>query len=589
MAAAAGRRYRTLRTRRLVAGGALVALVALAAATGFVAGQLTSPEVDVAGPASPVVLTRPVVESALETAIVSRVAIVPTTQQNLTVTPRGGTPAIVTVAPPAAGATLREGDVLLEIAGRPVFLFAGELPAYRDLLPGAQGPDVAQLAAGLVRLGLLAGVPAGDTLSPQVEAAIEQLYEDAGYTPAFPSADDARRLAELELAVDRARNSVRSAEAAVARAAAPLPRSALLQLENSVRLARRALADAQDQQAAQAEELRNALEEARAALAEAEKAADTARSRLQQAGSGVHPDTGLPPTPTELDQLRADVATADAALELAQADVVTAEQDLADASEQNARQVEDRQRELDILVAQLEEATTPPDLTDLRTQLEMARQELADARSRLAAADAEIGVGMPAAELVFAQSLPATVAESYVERGSTVNGAVVRLDEERISFVGELPSDEAQLIEVGQTAVLDDPQSGFSLPATVSAVAERPGTLGAAVGRHHIEVIVTDAGVPREALPLDMRITIPVSLADHPVPAIPVAALRTRPDGVTVVELQEADGTRHEVDVTVGLRAGGLVEIDSPAVAVGDRVVVGVIDPSRSADADASP
>ena len=59
---------------------------------------------------------------------------------------------------PREGAELGRGDALFEIDGQPIFLFYGELPMWRPLAPGpdgppAAGPDVEQLEANLAALG----------------------------------------------------------------------------------------------------------------------------------------------------------------------------------------------------------------------------------------------------------------------------------------------------------------------------------------------------------------------------------------------------------------------------------------------------
>jgi hypothetical protein len=50
--------------------------------------------------------------------------------------------------------TVREGDRIGSIEGRPVVALQGALPAYRDLSLRDRGPDVAQLMRALARLGL---------------------------------------------------------------------------------------------------------------------------------------------------------------------------------------------------------------------------------------------------------------------------------------------------------------------------------------------------------------------------------------------------------------------------------------------------
>jgi peptidoglycan hydrolase-like protein with peptidoglycan-binding domain len=52
------------------------------------------------------------------------------------------------------GATLKRGDVIAEVDGRPVFLMYGDRPAWRGFQDGmSDGPDVAQLDQNLIALG----------------------------------------------------------------------------------------------------------------------------------------------------------------------------------------------------------------------------------------------------------------------------------------------------------------------------------------------------------------------------------------------------------------------------------------------------
>ncbi|MFE0652676.1 peptidoglycan-binding protein [Streptomyces sp. NPDC059534] len=55
---------------------------------------------------------------------------------------------------PAVGAVVRAGQRLYEVDGRPVVLFTGDRPMWRDLGPGVtDGPDVEQLKRNLIALG----------------------------------------------------------------------------------------------------------------------------------------------------------------------------------------------------------------------------------------------------------------------------------------------------------------------------------------------------------------------------------------------------------------------------------------------------
>ncbi len=90
---------------------------------------------------------------------------------------------VVTRTPIPVGGLVRAGDVLVEVTGRPVIALPGRLPAYRDLVVGDTGPDVAQLKQALVGLGYDAGAP-DDTFTHQTAAAVAALYERLGYRPA---------------------------------------------------------------------------------------------------------------------------------------------------------------------------------------------------------------------------------------------------------------------------------------------------------------------------------------------------------------------------------------------------------------------
>jgi peptidoglycan hydrolase-like protein with peptidoglycan-binding domain len=54
---------------------------------------------------------------------------------------------------PEAGTTLQQGDVVAKVSEVPVILLYGDLPAYRSLSYGSEGPDVQQFEADLVALG----------------------------------------------------------------------------------------------------------------------------------------------------------------------------------------------------------------------------------------------------------------------------------------------------------------------------------------------------------------------------------------------------------------------------------------------------
>ncbi len=124
-------------------------------------------------------------------------------------------PAVVTGQVPEVGSELDRLEVALEIAGRPVIVLPGELPAYRTLRVGVSGPDVVQFKEAVRAVGLDAGDPADDVFGQTAAAAVTALYAQAGYPAPAPEEG-------TEEGVLAAQDAVRSAEQGVAAAQAEL-------------------------------------------------------------------------------------------------------------------------------------------------------------------------------------------------------------------------------------------------------------------------------------------------------------------------------------------------------------------------------
>jgi hypothetical protein len=73
---------------------------------------------------------------------------------------------------PSIGSVLRRGQALFQLAGQPVFLLYGPVPAWRDFVPGmTPGPDVRELQRNLAALGFGSG-PADGEFGWSTEAAV---------------------------------------------------------------------------------------------------------------------------------------------------------------------------------------------------------------------------------------------------------------------------------------------------------------------------------------------------------------------------------------------------------------------------------
>jgi len=119
---------------------------------------------------------------------------------------------------PKRGEQFEEGQVLMTTSGRPVFLFQGDIPAYRDLYIGLSGEDVRQLEAALERLNFVPGSVDG-VYDEQTGAAVAALYAAAGYAPFTTTGEQLANLRTLEDELALAVSEKAAAENALAQIA----------------------------------------------------------------------------------------------------------------------------------------------------------------------------------------------------------------------------------------------------------------------------------------------------------------------------------------------------------------------------------
>jgi peptidoglycan hydrolase-like protein with peptidoglycan-binding domain len=163
---------------------ALVAAVSiLSASVGWVMGQRIKSPAEVAAataPPTPSLITVPVQRQELASQVVVRAVLESNEATPINVIGSAiGTP-VVTDMTKDIGDELAEGDVALEVTGRPVIVLEGILPLYRALGPGMKGPDVEQLQEALIRLGYDPG-PVDGVYADQTAEAVRSLYDDRGY------------------------------------------------------------------------------------------------------------------------------------------------------------------------------------------------------------------------------------------------------------------------------------------------------------------------------------------------------------------------------------------------------------------------
>jgi Tfp pilus assembly protein PilX len=205
----------------------------LLAVAGFAASQVIKSPAQAAADTEPPaadVLTAPVERRVLKETVVLRGTVA--AGESVTVTPvasgeEGAAEPVVTKLPVGAGDTVRAGQVLLEVSGRPVIALPGRLPVYRDLKPGAKGDDVAQVQKALRDLGHGTGSDASGTFGPGTKAALQSFYAGLGYDPRDAVDDDGEAVESAEQGVRAAERALEqaqsAADAASSAAAAPAP------------------------------------------------------------------------------------------------------------------------------------------------------------------------------------------------------------------------------------------------------------------------------------------------------------------------------------------------------------------------------
>ena len=261
---------------------------------------------------------------------------------------------LVVTAVPGRGEELAEGEAAVEIAGRPVFLLEGPIPVFRDMRPGAVGPDVMQLEDSLARLGFFEG-EADQQWDDDTGAAVEAWYQDRGY--------QANGISEQEqTALQAARNRVRTAD-------------------DSLRAARKALTDAENGPS------ESQVRSAQAAVASAEAgwrgidatvaAANTAARRALADAEQAVRELEEGPTEGQLRSARAAVAAAEAGWDGIDATVA--------AADEAARRV---LADAEQAVRELEEGPTEAQLRSARAAIATAEENLRAAESRAADEDA---------------------------------------------------------------------------------------------------------------------------------------------------------------------------------------------------------
>lgn len=211
-----GDRAARYRSRRGWIVGVAVVMAVIVGVGLVAASMIKSPAQQAANAAPPPadVLTAAVQSRVLTQVVVTRGTVA--ASSTITVSAPGtGADAIartvVTRQPLPVGAAVRAGALLVEVSGRPVIALPGQVPMYRDLGPGSEGGDVAELQSALSGLGFGRGNDRLGTYGSGTKSAIVAFYASLGYTPLPAQADGDIQIATARHAALQAQWAVQDA------------------------------------------------------------------------------------------------------------------------------------------------------------------------------------------------------------------------------------------------------------------------------------------------------------------------------------------------------------------------------------------
>jgi len=566
-------------TNRVTVLWAVVGLVGGMAIGAWYAGSKIQSPAEMAArtaPPEPSPILVPVDSRVLSLDVVTRGTVRFGLPQPISIAPstvKGGVGLIATLPRPNEG--FQEGQVILSVSGRPVFVLRGATPAHRDMSPGTRGGDVLQLEEALARLGFDPGTVDG-IYDQKTSAAVERLYRKAGWDPLEPTREQRAAVVALEREWSDAVRSRVAAEAARETAVRAVAAARALADQNTRQAALDSAARAGDRRRVPdtraAQSLALETERARAAHSASVAAADVAAQVADRAIVVLDPrqtETARANAEAKLKAARAAQRKAkleaDLAIQTATREAALAEEriQVAEAAVNAARLEGERS-----VRAAMEQQTVA------EFDLKVASERAARLERELAAARERLGVQVPADEVVFIPSPPVRVHEVTAAVGANASGPVMSVTDNQLSIDSQLPISAAPLVKPEMKVAIDEQALGIHATGVVEVVANAPGTRG--VDGYHFYLGVRVESTPVSLAGFSVRLTIPVETSKGAVTVVPTSAVSLAVDGTSRVQVNRG-GVLEYVTVKPGLSAGGYVEVTAPdgRLVAGQLVVVG--------------
>jgi peptidoglycan hydrolase-like protein with peptidoglycan-binding domain len=588
--------------RRRRRQGAIVLAVALASAGGgvLIGRSIKSPADEAADRAAPLAsrIVVPVERQLLSSSLVlsGEVRFNEPTPIKLagSVGVEAGEAAVITRVP-EIDQLIQEGDAIFDVTSRPVFTLQGELPMYRSLAAGSQGPDVRQLEQALSRLGFSPGT-VDNIFDEATEQAVSAFYTEKGYDAEGPSQAERDQLRAARQAVTDAEEALRTAQKDLTLQADTRTPSELLQLDQALEAAEAAVPAAERAAARANESAAQELQTATVSRDTKRTLRDSAAVLLNAAKipGAIDVNTGEPHNAESIAFLETDLALAEEELARAEADVVAAVSNQEAVRSQGAADLKSAIDNRTLQRLQYDESTAPADTTAAQAAVAQADANVTAARDDLAVLDSEIGIRISPGEIIFVPILPSTVTELSAVPGSPTTDQLGTLSTADTLVSARVSRADSGLVTVGATVTLEIRDTSVETTGTVLSVGQPReetdpslggeqggGNTGSGSGRLEVLIAPDDAALLRDFVFYSARVRIDIASTDGEVLVVPVAALSVGPGGDSRVEIETRavtdndPGATETVEVEVGLTAQGLVEIVSKTIKEGDLVVVG--------------